>query len=120
MRAGMRRRLTYSNVVATLALFVALGGASYAAVTLAPNSVGTAQLRSGAVTGSKLAFPPGIATSEDPGPITLDTASSCSPQTACPPPPAARPLTSVGLNLTKACRVLLIASGEFNLNLRRT
>ncbi len=30
----MRRRLTYSNVTATLALFIALGGSSYAAVKL--------------------------------------------------------------------------------------
>jgi hypothetical protein len=31
MRAGFRDRLTYANVVATLALFVALGGTGYAA-----------------------------------------------------------------------------------------
>jgi hypothetical protein len=40
--------------VATLALFVALGGASYAASTLPPNSVGTQQLRDGAVTAPKV------------------------------------------------------------------
>jgi hypothetical protein len=41
--------------MSTLALFVALGGASYAAsAALAPNSVGTAQLRDGAVTGPKV------------------------------------------------------------------
>lgn len=41
--------------MSTLALFVALGGASYAASgALAPNSVGTAQLRNGAVTGPKV------------------------------------------------------------------
>jgi hypothetical protein len=32
-------RLTYANVIATLALFVALGGSSYAAVELGKNSV---------------------------------------------------------------------------------
>jgi hypothetical protein len=42
-------RLNYANVTATLALFVALGGSSYAALTLPRNSVGTKQLRSGAV-----------------------------------------------------------------------
>jgi hypothetical protein len=44
-----------SNVIAYVALFVALGGTSYAAVRLAPASVGTAQLRNGAVTAKKLA-----------------------------------------------------------------
>jgi hypothetical protein len=43
------------NVVAYLALFVALGGSSYAAVTLAPGSVRTAALANGAVTNKKLA-----------------------------------------------------------------
>jgi len=37
---------TYSNVVATIAVFVALGGSSYAAVTqIAKNSVSTTQVR---------------------------------------------------------------------------
>lgn len=44
-----------SNAVAYLALFVALGGTSYAAIKLPRNSVGTAQLRRGAVTNKKLA-----------------------------------------------------------------
>jgi hypothetical protein len=48
------RRLSYSNVIASLALFVALGGASYAAVALPANSVGTKQLNTNAVTASKL------------------------------------------------------------------
>ena len=43
------------NVVAYLALFVALGGTSYAAVNLPAGSVGTKQLRNGAVTNKKLA-----------------------------------------------------------------
>ncbi len=47
--------LTYANVVATLALFIALGGASYAAVKLPKNSVGPDQLRKNAVTSSKVA-----------------------------------------------------------------
>ncbi|HEV7774739.1 MAG TPA: collagen-like protein [Conexibacter sp.] len=50
-----RPRLTYANVVASLALFVALGGTGYAATQLAPNSVGTPQLKRGAVTGAKIA-----------------------------------------------------------------
>ncbi len=44
------------NLVAYLALFVALGGTAVASsIKLAPNSVGTKQLRSGAVTGAKVA-----------------------------------------------------------------
>ncbi|TMK38440.1 MAG: hypothetical protein E6G56_14675 [Actinobacteria bacterium] len=47
--------LSYSNVMSTLALFVALGGASYAAVTLPPNSVGSRQVRNGSLGQRKLA-----------------------------------------------------------------
>ncbi|HEY7631380.1 MAG TPA: hypothetical protein VH817_11790 [Thermoleophilaceae bacterium] len=42
------------NLVAYLALFVALGGTSYAAVKLPKNSVGTRQLKRGAVTAAKI------------------------------------------------------------------
>src|SRR3954447_2171851 len=44
-----RPRLNYANVIATLALFVALGGAAVAA-GLPKNSVGSKQLKKGAVT----------------------------------------------------------------------
>lgn len=50
----LRSKLTYANVVATLALFVALGGASYAATQLPKNSVGAKQLRKNAVTAAKI------------------------------------------------------------------
>jgi hypothetical protein len=43
-----------SPVVSWLALFVALGGTGYAAARLPANSVGTKQLRKGAVTGVKV------------------------------------------------------------------
>ena len=46
---GLRERLTYGNVTATLALFVALGGTSYAVAQLPRNSVGSAQLKKSAV-----------------------------------------------------------------------
>jgi hypothetical protein len=42
------------NVVAYVALFIALGGSSYAAIKLPANSVGSRQLRKGAVTASKV------------------------------------------------------------------
>lgn len=47
-------KLTYANVVATLALFIALGGVSWAAVTLPKNSVGSKQIRKNAVSHSKV------------------------------------------------------------------
>jgi hypothetical protein len=37
-------RLTYANVMATAAVFIALGGGAYAAIKLPANSVGTAQI----------------------------------------------------------------------------
>ena len=48
-----RPRLTYANVIASLALFVALGGSAVAA-GLAKNSVGPNQLKKGAVTGKAI------------------------------------------------------------------
>jgi hypothetical protein len=49
-----RRKLSYANVVATLALFVAWGGASYSAFKLPKNSVGTKQLKKNSVTTAKI------------------------------------------------------------------
>lgn len=60
----IRQRLTYANVMATVAVFIALGGAGYAATQLPKNSVGakqikrnaitTAKIKNGAVTGAKI------------------------------------------------------------------
>jgi len=50
----LRARLTYANVTASLALFIALGGTSYAAITLPRNSVGNDQIRTGAVRSSEV------------------------------------------------------------------
>ena len=49
-----RPRLTYANVLSTLALFVALGGGAYAASQLPNDSVGTPQLKDNAVTSRKV------------------------------------------------------------------
>jgi hypothetical protein len=55
IKAGaFREKLTYANVVATLALFAALGGASYASFKLPKNSVGPKQLAKNAVTKLKV------------------------------------------------------------------
>jgi hypothetical protein len=51
----VRKRLTYANVMSTLAVFlVVAGGSALAAGTLGKNTVGTKQLRSNAVTGAKI------------------------------------------------------------------
>lgn len=53
MKAAVRKRLSYGNVVATIALFAALSGVAVAA-TLPKNSVGPNQIKRGAVNASKL------------------------------------------------------------------
>lgn len=50
----LRPRLSYANVIATTALFLALGGGAYAATQLPKNSVGSEQIKKGAVTPNKL------------------------------------------------------------------
>jgi hypothetical protein len=54
MFARFRARLTYANVIATLALFIALGGSSYAALKLPKGSVGSEQLQKNSVTSVKV------------------------------------------------------------------
>lgn len=54
MLAWLRTRATYANVVSTLCLFMVLGGGAYAATQLPADSVGTKQLRRGAVTSQKI------------------------------------------------------------------
>src|SRR5687767_10637047 len=49
MLTRLRRRLSYANVVATLALFVALGGSSYAV-----SQISGSELRNHSVAGKKL------------------------------------------------------------------
>ena len=48
-----RERLSYANVIATIALFVALGGGAYAA-KVAKNSVGASQIKKNAVGASEI------------------------------------------------------------------
>ena len=54
MLIRLRQKLSYANITATLALFIALGGTSYAALTLPRNSVGSKQIRNRAVGASEL------------------------------------------------------------------
>ncbi len=50
----MRPKLSYANVMATIAVFIALGGASYAAFRLPKNSVGPRQIKKNAVSAAKI------------------------------------------------------------------
>src|SRR5829696_4922846 len=50
----LRVRLTYANVMATIAVFIALGGTGYAISKLPKNSVGAKQLKKNAVTTAKV------------------------------------------------------------------
>jgi hypothetical protein len=51
----IRKRLTYANVMSSLAIFLVLGGASaFAAAQLGKNTVGTKQLKKNAVTAAKI------------------------------------------------------------------
>ncbi len=54
MHRFVSHRPSPAMTVALVALFVSLGGGAYAAVNLPRNSVGSAQLKTGAVTGAKL------------------------------------------------------------------
>jgi hypothetical protein len=50
----IRSHASFANVVSVMALFVALGGTSVAAVTLAKNSVGSKQIKKNAVRASEI------------------------------------------------------------------
>lgn len=47
MKNRLRLKLTYANVIATIALFLALGGGAWAATAFPRNSVGSAQIKTG-------------------------------------------------------------------------
>ncbi|HEX6116767.1 MAG TPA: hypothetical protein VFY99_06665 [Solirubrobacterales bacterium] len=66
---GLGSRLTYANVIATIALFCALGGGTFAFAALKKNSVGTTQIAKNAVTSKKIAA--GAVTDAKLGAITV-------------------------------------------------
>ena len=107
----LNHRLSYANVVATLALFISLGGASYAIVTLPAHSVGTIQLQAGAVTTSKLAFPLGF-TSTMSRPTTL-TASTIECVRA-PCPQSYQVIASIPIVVKKPAYAYVEATGSFD------
>ena len=55
MMQSIRRNLSFANVISMLALTIALGGTSYAAIKLPSNSVGSKQIKAKAVKNSDLA-----------------------------------------------------------------
>jgi hypothetical protein len=50
----IRSNLSFANIISVIALFIALGGASYAAVTLPKNSVGAKQIKKNGVGASEI------------------------------------------------------------------
>src|SRR5215217_1201463 len=59
MLSTLRRHLTYANVMSTLAVFIALGGSSYAAFTISGrniknHSIAGKKLRHNALTGAEI------------------------------------------------------------------
>ena len=82
MLTGIRSRLSFANVTSCLALFIALGGTGYAAMTLPRNSVGSAQLRSKSVGSSELR--------SERGHLARDPRTVRSARATCRPPPGLR------------------------------
>ena len=93
-------RLTYANVVATLALFIAVGGASYAAVALPANSVGARQVR----------FP--IGGRAETGAGARLAVTGCSGNISCPAP-IPTSLATVTVHLKAPTELLILGSAQF-------
>lgn len=116
----MADRLTYANVLATVALFISLGGASYAAIVLPPNSVGTRQLQRGAVTAGSLSFPLGATSATNNATHDLTKGPCDSPPPpgesllpcAVTPLPPLRPGPFVGANPSPTLRIWVPRTGQ--------
>ncbi len=91
-------RLSYANVVASLALFVSLGGASFAAFALPANSVGTRQLK----------FPLGLESGPRRGVSKLPVSTLCIE--GCPFTVPPKQLASVRVSLKRRTSVLVLGS----------
>jgi hypothetical protein len=121
-RRRVTDRLTYANVVATLALFIALGGASYASIVLPANSVGPRQLQTGAVHLRALSFPLGAASTIDQKVEEIGNGACNGPVfPGETPPPCVLPVRTYStpghqlrLNIHSAGRLLISAVAGFN------
>jgi hypothetical protein len=69
--SSITSRLSYANIIASLALFIALGGVSWAAVSLPQASVGNRQLKANAVTTEKVRNGSLLATDFKPGQLPV-------------------------------------------------
>jgi hypothetical protein len=85
----LRPGLTYANVIATLALFIALGGGAYAALKLPKNSVGSKQIKKNAVTSKKVKNGSLLPSDFKPGQLPAGARGAQGPKgdkgDACPP-----------------------------------
>jgi hypothetical protein len=112
----LRGKLTYANVISTLCLVLFVGGGSaYAAARLESESVGTEQLKKGAVTPTKLSKGSKAALTGPAGP--RGAAGPSGPQgergQAGPPGPLVDTLPS-GRTLTGMYAVAGVAGGKFD------
>jgi hypothetical protein len=95
----LRSKLTYANVISTLALFLVLaGGSALAAGKLGKNTVGSRQLKNGAVTTAKIKK--GAVTGSKIATSTLGTVPSAAHATTADTAIAAGNATSAGNALT--------------------
>jgi hypothetical protein len=95
-----RRLFTPANVIASVALFVALGGTGWAGQVIGHSSVGSVQLKTSAVTSSKIANGAVTKTKIAPGLLGGVTASKINKVDS---PVALVPANSTGTVVSAAC-----------------
>jgi hypothetical protein len=95
------RRPSPALVVACLALAAALGGTGYAAIVLPANSVGTAQLKNGAIVAAKVKAHSLVASNFKAGQLAAGPAGPAGPQGAAGLAGAAGPAGPKGDSATK-------------------
>jgi hypothetical protein len=78
--ARFRSHVTYANVIATLALFLALGGGAYAAIRLPKNSVTAKQIKNNAISSPKVKDRSLLAKDFKPGQLPAGAAGPQGPQ----------------------------------------
>lgn len=120
MRKPRKPRLTYANVVSTVALFAALGGVSYAAAgALAPGSVGRRQLKNRAVTPPKLSFGYGSGTWMNQSRVVGLHFVGCAkpPVHKCGPPGFTR-VAGTFVRVTRPARVMITVSNLVSIGAR--
>jgi hypothetical protein len=107
----LHKHLNYANVVATIALFIAVGGASaFAATQLKKNSVGAAQLRRNSVTAMKIKDGSVTAAKLAPGLISPPkTEAAAAPSASASPSPTAPTSTPASGPVAEALNAQTVA-----------